>query len=71
MTIDRRSLLKYAALAPWASALTPLARGADSVADAKADFTLRAARGNVELAPGRVISTTLYNGKIPGPLPGT
>ena len=68
MAIDRRSLLKYAALAPWASALTPLARGADSVADAKADYTLRAARGNVELAPGRVISTTLYSGQFPGPL---
>jgi len=27
-----------------------------------------AARGNVELAPGRVISTTLYNGQFPGPL---
>src|ERR1039458_7726005 len=35
---------------------------------AKADYTLRAARGNVELAPGRVFSTTLYNGQFPGPL---
>ena len=68
MAIDRRSLLKYAALSPLASAFASLARGTESAADAKADYTLHIARGNVELAPGHVVSTTLYNGQFPGPL---
>jgi FtsP/CotA-like multicopper oxidase with cupredoxin domain len=68
MAIDRRSLLQYAALAPFASALAPLARAADQVAREKADYTLRIAAGNIELAPGHLIPTTLYNGQFPGPL---
>src|SRR6202453_4477483 len=68
MPIDRRSLLKYAALSPLASAFASLARGTESAADAKADYTLHIARGKVELAPQRVVSTTLYNGQFPGPL---
>ena len=68
MTIDRRSVLKYAALAPLAGALAPLARAADAVARDKADYTLRIAAGQFELAPGHVVSTTLYNGVFPGPL---
>lgn len=68
MAIDRRSLLKYAALAPFANALAPLARGADLTTNEKADYTLRIARGNIELAPGHLVSTTLYNGQFPGPL---
>jgi hypothetical protein len=42
-----------------------LARGAEPAADAKADYTLHIARGNVELAPIHVVSTTLYNGRFP------
>jgi FtsP/CotA-like multicopper oxidase with cupredoxin domain len=68
VTIDRRSVLKYAALAPLAGALAPLARAADAVARDKADYTLRIAAGQFELAPGHVVSTTLYNGVFPGPL---
>jgi FtsP/CotA-like multicopper oxidase with cupredoxin domain len=68
MTIHRRSLLKYVVLAPLASALAPTARAAEAASDAKADYTLRIERGNVELAPGHVVSTTLYNGQFPGPL---
>jgi FtsP/CotA-like multicopper oxidase with cupredoxin domain len=65
---DRRSLLKYVALAPFASALAPLARAAEEIAYDKADYTLRIAAGQFELAPSHVISTTLYNGVFPGPL---
>ncbi|WP_246216809.1 multicopper oxidase family protein [Mycobacterium botniense] len=34
----------------------------------KADYTVRIGAGNVELAPGRTVSTTLYGGQFPGPL---
>ena len=68
MAIDRRSLLKYAALAPLASGLTPPARAADPATHASADYTLRIATGLVELAPDHIVSTTLYNGQFPGPL---
>ncbi|MDN2495338.1 copper oxidase [Nocardia sp. 852002-20019_SCH5090214] len=33
-----------------------------------ADYTLRIAAGSVEVAPGKTVSTTLYNGQFPGPL---
>ncbi len=34
----------------------------------RADYTLRIARGSFEAAPGRQVTTTLYNGQFPGPL---
>jgi FtsP/CotA-like multicopper oxidase with cupredoxin domain len=34
----------------------------------KVEYTLRIGKGSVEVAPGRVVSTTLYNGQFPGPL---
>ena len=34
----------------------------------KADHTIRISRTAVELAPGRVVNTTTYNGQFPGPL---
>ena len=66
--ISRRSLLKYAALAPTISAGLPLARAANQGASEKADYTLRIATGLVELSPEHIVSTTLYNGQFPGPL---
>jgi FtsP/CotA-like multicopper oxidase with cupredoxin domain len=66
--IDRRSLLKYAGLMPLIGAVPRLARAAGEEAAEKADYTLRIAAGRVELAPGHVVSTTLYNGQFPGPL---
>ncbi|MFZ1907311.1 MAG: multicopper oxidase domain-containing protein [Steroidobacteraceae bacterium] len=68
MNIDRRSLLKYAALAPLASAIAPMARAAEEGANAKADYTLRIGTGLVELSPEHIVSTTIYNGQFPGPL---
>jgi FtsP/CotA-like multicopper oxidase with cupredoxin domain len=68
VNISRRSLLEYAALAPFAGTLAPLARGAEEMPFAKADYTLRIATGLVELAPDHIVSTTLYNGQFPGPL---
>jgi FtsP/CotA-like multicopper oxidase with cupredoxin domain len=66
MTINRRSLLKVAGLAPL---VTP--QWADAQVNAgskKTDYTLRIANGLVELAPDHIVSTTLYNDQFPGPL---
>jgi FtsP/CotA-like multicopper oxidase with cupredoxin domain len=68
VTIDRRTLLKYAGLAPLVAALPRPARTAGEVGGERADHTLRIARGRLELAPGHSVSTTLYNGQFPGPL---
>jgi FtsP/CotA-like multicopper oxidase with cupredoxin domain len=66
--VDRRSLLKYAALAPLIGATPRIERAANQVAELKADYTLRIGTGLVELAPDHIVSTTLYNGQFPGPL---
>ena len=72
MTMDRRSLLKYAATFPALSAAPYLAKAANDQAaeqaPEKAEYTLRIANGLVELAPDHIASTTLYNGQFPGPL---
>jgi FtsP/CotA-like multicopper oxidase with cupredoxin domain len=65
--IDRRSLLKSAGLVPLAGILPHFTRAAEPSLE-KADYTLRIATGLVELAPNRIVSTTLYNGQFPGPL---
>ena len=68
MPIDRRALLAAGALAPLAP-LTPRAgRAAAETPQEPADHTLRIGTGLVELAPGHIVSTTLYNGQFPGPL---
>ncbi len=64
--LDRRCLLQVAGAA--AVAAGPLAACAKHVSTLAADYTLRIADTNVELAPGVVVSTTTYNGQFPGPL---
>ena len=68
MNLDRRSLLKCVGLVPFLGAVPRLAWAAGQVTTEKADYTLRIATGQVELAPDHIISTTLYNGQFPGPL---
>lgn len=68
MTLDRRSLLKHAAVLPIMSAVPRLARAADKPPTGKADYTLRIAPVSLELAPGKSITTTGYNGQVPGPV---
>jgi FtsP/CotA-like multicopper oxidase with cupredoxin domain len=68
MTIDRRSLLTFAGLAPLMCAAPHLARAVDPSDNEKADYTLRIANGLAELAPDHIVSTVLYNGQFPGPL---
>jgi FtsP/CotA-like multicopper oxidase with cupredoxin domain len=66
MTITRRTLLRYASLAPVLGALPRVSAAADPAV--KADYTLRIATGLLELSPEHIVSTTLYNGQFPGPL---
>ena len=68
MTMDRRSLLKLAGLAPVLGAMPRLARAVDAATAEQPDYTLRIGTGLVELAPDHIVSTTLYNGQFPGPL---
>jgi FtsP/CotA-like multicopper oxidase with cupredoxin domain len=65
MSLDRRSVLKAVGLV----GLVPrFGWAADARPQAKADLTLQIATGLVELGPGHIVSTTLYNGQFPGPL---
>lgn len=71
MTLPRRDFLKLSSLAALASTTGALSLGDEQptgAQDSKADYSLRIATGLVELAPGHIISTTLYNGEFPGPL---
>jgi FtsP/CotA-like multicopper oxidase with cupredoxin domain len=68
MTIDRRSLLKHAAVLPLVGAVPKLAQaGGENLAE-KADYALSVGTGLVDLSPQHIVSTTLYNGQFPGPL---
>jgi FtsP/CotA-like multicopper oxidase with cupredoxin domain len=65
MSLDRRSLLKAAGLA---GLMPRFGWAAEDRPQTKADVTLQIATGLVELGPGHIVSTTLYNGQFPGPL---
>ena len=65
---DRRSFLTYAGLVPLIGAVPRLASAADESSAEKPDYTLRIGTDLVELAPGHIVSTTLYNGQFPGTL---
>ena len=67
MSLDRRCLLKYAAALPVFGPLPRVAQAIDD-APAKTDYTLRIAPLSLELAPGKIIKTTGYNGQVPGPV---
>jgi FtsP/CotA-like multicopper oxidase with cupredoxin domain len=69
MTIDRRSLIKYGAVAPIMSAMSRRLRAAaDELTSQGVEYTLRIAPISLELAPGKVVKTTGYNGTVPGPV---
>ena len=70
MPIDRRSLVQLIGLAPLLGFRSRVWLGLRAAADdEKADHTIRIGTGLVELAPEQIVSTTLYNGQFPGPLP--
>ena len=74
MPIDRRTILKLGGLAAVGGVLDACRRATDRTDEAAprttaaADYTLRIGTGLVELAPDRVIATSVYNGQFPGPL---
>src|SRR3974377_2230973 len=68
MSIDRRSLLKYAATLPLAPMGSALAQADAPASSERADYPIRNATGLVDLSPEHIVSTTLYNEQFPGPL---
>src|SRR5437867_2615836 len=67
--MDRRTFLKaggFAALAAPVCAASGMQRAAES--ETAANYTIHIATGLVDLAPGHIVSTTLYNNQFPGPL---
>ena len=70
MSLDRRTFLKNGRSS---AALTPACRASSTQQrptepETKADYTIRIGTGLVDLAPGHIVSTTLYNDQFPGPL---
>jgi FtsP/CotA-like multicopper oxidase with cupredoxin domain len=74
MAYDRRDFLKTGAAITAAGSLPLTSRVAAQMTtvppepEGRADYTIRIGTGLVELAPDRIISTTIYNGQFPGPL---
>ncbi len=70
MDVDRRTFLQLTgAGATMAGRLrTGSPREVIGPPDSTRRYTLRIAAGLVEVAPNRVLSTTLYNNQFPGPL---
>jgi FtsP/CotA-like multicopper oxidase with cupredoxin domain len=73
--ISRRDALKLGGVSLLAGAGAPALAACDSsglsgaaAPAGKADYTVRIAKGRVELAPDTIVSTTTYNGQFPGPL---
>ena len=73
MPVGRRDFLKWGGIGVVAAAgglgtAGGCSRPSPSPPNDKPDYALRIGTGTVELAPDRVVSTTLYNGQFPGPL---
>jgi len=66
--VDRRVFLELAGAAAATAVGAPALDGQVNSTVGKADYTIRIAETAVELAPGRVVRTTTYNGGFPGPL---
>lgn len=68
MAVDRRAFLRWTAVSAAGVAAGCSQPAALAPPNGKADHTLRIGTGTVELAPDRIVSTSLYNGQFPGPL---
>lgn len=64
----RRSLLRGAQAGAALLATRAMSLRAQAAADEDAGYKLRIAPTSVEIAPGKVIRTTAYNGTVPGPV---
>jgi FtsP/CotA-like multicopper oxidase with cupredoxin domain len=63
--MKRRTFLEQTGAACFAAALAPLAA---AVPQAPADVRLEIAALALEIAPGKIVHTVAYNGRVPGPL---
>jgi FtsP/CotA-like multicopper oxidase with cupredoxin domain len=71
MLTDRRRFLQMIGAGALAAGLPRYGLGREAGAGAPAppaDYTIRIGTGPWELAPGHIVSTTLYNGQFPGPV---
>lgn len=71
MSLDRRAFLKLSGAAALAAGLPACTRSSEKGAPeptGAADYSIRIAPGLIELAPNRIVATTLYNNQFPGPL---
>ena len=71
MPFDRRTFLKVGGLSAPAASAPACTRPSNQRAaqpESKPDYIIRIATGLVDLAPGHIVSTTLYNDQFPGPL---
>ena len=71
MTVARREFLKISGLGALVATVPSCHREpapTPQESTRPADYTIRIATGLVELAPDRIIATTLYNNQFPGPL---
>jgi len=68
--LNRREFLTVTGVSAVGAALVSVPRFSSLAAlpPAKPDLTLRIAPVSLEIAPGNVIKTTGYNGKVPGPI---
>lgn len=66
--VDRRDFLKWSGLATLTAAGLAAGTTASCSNDGKADYTLRIGESRIEVAPGKFVPTTTYNGQFPGPL---
>lgn len=64
--VDRRDFLKWSSLAALSTAAATTA--GCSHTHSRADYTLRIGQSDLEVAPGKRVSTSTYNGQFPGPL---
>lgn len=69
MALGRRAFLKLSGAAAIGPCLEPLVAAAPRVVpQADPTHVLRIRKARVELAPGRLITTLTYDGRLPGPL---
>jgi FtsP/CotA-like multicopper oxidase with cupredoxin domain len=66
--LSRRGLMAGAAVAGLSAGAAPRAGRAQASNPAPVDHAIRIAPVALEIAPGKVIKTTGYNGTVPGPL---
>jgi FtsP/CotA-like multicopper oxidase with cupredoxin domain len=71
MPVDRRNFLKWSSLGMLTAgglAVGTTPGCSHNPPGGKADYTLRIGQTDLEVAPGKRVSTTTYNGQFPGPL---